>query len=211
MDLSKLRQDYQQPVLSKKDLLNNPLEQCKEWLKVADKHGEPLANAFVLSTTNLSGKVSTRSVLLQSIEHDKLYFYTNYNSQKASDIAENDQVSLAFAWYVLRRQISLIGTVKKTSREHSENYFATRPRQSQLAAWASKQSQTIKNREELEKQYEYYEQKFLSKTIPCPDFWGGYEFSATSIEFWQGNKWRLHDRFLYQKQAEKWKIMRLAP
>ncbi len=209
MDLSYLRKEYQNKPLRRQSLTKNPYQQLSIWLTEAEKL--PLANAMTLATSNNGGKVSSRVVLLQSIKDDKIYFYSNYHSQKAADIIMNPQVCLSFFWQVLERQVILKGIAKKTVNKVSTTYFADRPRPNQLSAWASKQSQVIANRAELEQDYQHYQQQFYNKTIPCPNFWGGYEFSAIEIEFFQSRQRRLHDRFLYQKIKNNWEISRLAP
>ena len=212
MDLSNLRQEYSKSQLNKADLLLNPLEQLVLWLKQAKDTQTTPANAMSLATSNLAGKVSIRTVLLQSIANDKLYFYSHYASQKAQDMAENPQAALLFTWLNLERQVQIIGSTIKTSQAQSQTYFNNRPRQSQLTTWASKQSEVINNRKQLEQNYQFYQKKFHNQPVPLPNFWGGYEVRIEQIEFWQGGNKRLHDRFLYQKKMDnQWSITRISP
>ncbi len=212
MDLSELRQNYQQSTLTEMDLSSNPFKQLALWLEVAKDNQDTPSNAMNLATSNAQGRVSIRMVLLQSIEESKLFFYSNYHSQKAQDMAQNPNIALSFTWLNLERQIHIIGRAKKTSLKKSQAYFTSRPRQSQLGAWASKQSQVLDNRQTLESSYNYYDKKFANQAVPLPDFWGGYEVEASSVEFWQGGQRRLHDRFIYQKDNNNfWHTNRLCP
>lgn len=211
MQLSELRQEYQKNNLSRSELASNPFKQLESWLESAKKT-QPLANAMSLATSNTQGKTSIRTVLLQSIEAQTLFFYTDYNSQKAQDMAQNPQIALSFVWLELEQQIQLSGKVKKTSEQKSQQYFASRPRESQLGAWASSQSSVLTNRDSLEQRYTEFEQKFANRLVPKPDNWGGYEMAVDSMEFWQGGTRRLHDRFIYQKDTQgNWRIDRLSP
>jgi pyridoxamine 5'-phosphate oxidase len=150
--------------------------------------------------------------LLKGIEDGKFVFYTNYLSEKASQIAANPSVSLCFYWPHLQRQVRIIGNAAKTSRAASESYFATRPRGSRLGAILSKQSQVIDGRDHLEQQLQQLETQYVGREdIPCPESWGGYAVDPLAIEFWQGRESRLHDRLQYRQTDQGWKIVRLAP
>lgn len=204
--------DDARPGLSRDGLDTSPLRQFKYWLEEAQLAGIAEANAMTLATVGRDGRPSQRMVLLKHLDEDGFVFYTNLESRKASDIAGNPAVSLHFAWLALQRQVIIGGRVEKLSTEESFRYFNSRPRDSQLAAWASRQSQPIASRAELERQFEEMKEKFAEGEIPLPAFWGGYRVRPDSIEFWQGRQHRLHDRFLYRRAAEQdWTIERLSP
>ncbi len=206
-----LRSEYESKRLEKATAKRNPFEQFEIWLAeaIAAEVDEP--NAMVLSTATAQGKPSGRVVLLRGFDRKGFVFYTNYDSQKADEIAENPRASLVFFWSKLQRQVRIEGEVSPASRRLSQNYFATRPRESQIGAWASAQSRAIRNRRELEKQIAEMETRFAGKEVPCPDFWGGFVVKPDAFEFWQGGKSRLHDRLRYTKTKSAWKIERLCP
>ena len=213
INLSSLRREYSQSKLLKSELNLNPFIEFEHWLNTAKEANITLANAMVLASATRSGSVSARTVLLQyASEKEGFVFFTNYNSQKAQQIRENNQVALTFNWLSLERQIHITGYAKKISERKSASYFATRPRESQISAWASHQSAVVDSREALEYSYQKLAKSFAKNTIPKPEFWGGYCVIAHHIEFWQGRNNRLHDRFLYRKDKKNnWFIMRLAP
>ena len=153
---------------------------------------------------------STRTVLLKDITSDGLTFFTNYNSRKAGAISTNPKVTLLFPWYPMERQVSVVGTASKISEEESNAYFATRPRGSQIGAWASSQSEILSSRQELEKRFAEIQARFPNE-VPKPPHWGGYLVTPISFEFWQGRYSRLHDRFIYTKNNSNWEITRLNP
>jgi pyridoxamine 5'-phosphate oxidase len=166
---------------------------------------------MVLSTVDKNGRPSSRNVLLKGVDERGFIFFTNCDSRKGLELAENPNASLTFFWVELERQISVAGTVEKISREESENYFKSRPRGSQLAAWASNQSDVVADRDALEAKWNEMEKKFPNE-IPLPPNWGGYVLKPERIEFWQGRASRLHDRFCYTRQPDNsWKLKRLAP
>lgn len=206
-----LRNDYQTNSLDEENAKRNPFEQFEIWLNEAIAKDADEPNAMVITTADAEGKPSARIVLLRGYDKNGFVFFTNYNSQKADDIAENPQASILFYWAKLERQIRIEGTISKTSRRLSKDYFASRPRESQIGAWASDQSSEISSRQELEEKIAELEKKFEGKEVPCPDFWGGYILKPNSFEFWQGRKNRLHDRLRYTKSKSAWKIERLSP
>lgn len=212
MDLGEVRKDFDKnPPLEISDLNKNPFNQFELWFKEAMESGFPEPNAFSLATVNKEGQPSQRTVLLKFFDEEGLVFYTNYQSRKAMEIAENSQVSALFAWYHLQRQIKIEGVAEKISRSQSLNYFLSRPKGSQLGAWASPQSKIIDSRDFLVLQLQSLKEKFKNGQIPLPDFWGGYRIKPKNFEFWQGQPSRLHDRFLYTKENNDWLIRRLAP
>ena len=212
MDLSDLRKEYESTGLDRKDLDDDPLLQFEKWFKQALSTGMEYANGMSLATVGADGTPSLRTVLLKLFDRRGFVFYTNYESHKARDIAENPKVALLFPWLDLQRQIKITGLAEKISTAESLAYFASRPRGSQLGAWCSPQSQTISSRSLLGSALFRMAEKFGEGRIPLPDFWGGYRVIPDSFEFWQGRANRLHDRFLYTLAGDKsWQIRRLAP
>jgi len=212
MKLEEIRREYLQNGLSKKDLDADPVQQFNLWLQNAIEAELVDPTAMSIATVDQNGQPSQRIVLLKHNDEKGFVFYTNLESQKAQDIDHNDKVSLHFSWLSLERQVRILGHAQKLSALESFHYFSTRPKESQLAAWASQQSHPISSRELLEQQFARMKQKFFNKEIPLPSFWGGYRVEPHHFEFWQGRGHRLHDRLVYQKQDEnQWKIMRLAP
>jgi pyridoxamine 5'-phosphate oxidase len=190
----------------------NPITLFDTWLKDAAANEIVVeANAMVLSTA-ADGRLSSRTVLLKDLTQDGFTFFSNYNSRKAQQIEKNANVSLVFPWYPLERQVIVIGSASKVSKEESEKYFASRPRGSQIGAWASAQSSELSSRAELEEKFANFEAKWpIGEQIPRPDFWGGYVVKPESIEFWQGRYSRLHDRIRYVKEDNNWHLKRLSP
>ena len=212
MDISTLTEQFIKSHLKRSELHTDPIEQFNQWMQDRLHHPTNEPTAMSLATASLSGEVSIRTVLLKYIEHNSFVFFTNYHSEKAAQISENANVALLFQWLDLERQIKIKGYAEKISAAQSLKYFLSRPRNSQINAWASPQSSTIKTRSFLLKQAQRVKQKYKNKTIPLPDFWGGYRVTAQQIEFWQGRNNRLHDRFLYTlNQDNNWQIKRLAP
>jgi pyridoxamine 5'-phosphate oxidase len=200
------------PGLSRSDMHEDPVQQFADWVCAAQQAGIVDANAMTLATVDALGNPSQRMVLLKHFDEEGFIFYTNLESRKAREIAGNPQVSLHFAWLELHRQVILNGQAKKLSAAESFSYFNTRPRDSRLAAWASRQSQPISSRGVLEEQFQQVRARFSEGEIPLPSFWGGYRVIPNSIEFWQGRQHRLHDRFLYRQSArEIWTIERISP
>lgn len=197
--------------LIKKDLKKDPFEQFDLWFKEAVNTDFPFPNSFVLSTSDSEGKISSRVLLLKEINDKGFKFYTNENSRKGKDLVNNNYASICFWWDRLERQVRINGQVSVLSNDESDEYFKTRPRGSQLGAWASEQSTVIADRSVLEENYLKYENKFKNKEIPRPDYWKGYILLPSTFEFWQGRDNRLHDRFLYTVNGNGWAISRLAP
>lgn len=211
MELSTTRREYRQQGIDPSGLQASPFEQFKRWFAEAEEHLDD-PTAMVLATANLRGEPSQRIVLLKNFTEESLVFFTNSGSQKASDLQANPSASLLFPWHRLDRQIIIGGSVSTLNREASEDYFQSRPKASQLSAWASPQSQPVISREWLEAQVEHYRVKFGQGRIPLPEFWGGYQLHPQRFEFWQGRENRLHDRFEYCKNGDRnWVIKRLAP
>ena len=220
---SGMRIVYDKDQLIEADLASTPLAQFNKWLAEAVAVGpealiEP--NAMVIAVRNDADVVSTRSVLLKGIDSRGLTFYTNYGSDKAGSIAANSQVSVTFPWYPLHRQVNVVGTATKVSREESAAYFETRPHGSKLGAIVSAQSSVIDSREVLEKRMAELEAQYPEGTsVPLPDVWGGYLIEVSTIEFWQGRRSRLHDRLRFVKNgsssdlsdASAWNVIRLSP
>ena len=161
--------------------------------------------------TCVDDQPSTRTVLLKNVSDEGFTFFTNYNSRKGSELSRNRHVAVLFGWYPLHRQVRAEGTAELVPRAESEAYFATRPRDSQLAAWASEQSATVASLDELTSAYAAAERRFKDSTVPCPEHWGGYRVIPTMIEFWQGQPSRMHDRLLYERAGLTWNRSRLAP
>jgi pyridoxamine 5'-phosphate oxidase len=211
MDLHELRAEYTQAGLRRKDLHESPFSQFELWFQQACATDLLEPNAMVLATASPQGEPLVRTVLLKYFDANGLIFFTNYESRKARQIAENPQVSLLFLWLPLQRQVQIRGMAEKVAPSESLKYFASRPRGSQLGAWCSPQSQVISSQQLLLMQFEEMKQKFRDGEIPLPSFWGGYRVVPNSFEFWQGRPSRLHDRFLYAKKDDLWEINRLAP
>jgi pyridoxamine 5'-phosphate oxidase len=211
MDLGDYRREYTKGGLRRKDLSECPFEQFEKWFLQADQAGLQDASAMSLATVSSKGVPSLRTVLLKTFDEQGFVFYTNYGSQKAQQIEQNNHVALLFPWTDLERQIEITGSAKKVSTSESLRYFLSRPKGSQLGAWSSNQSTPIRSRHLLEMQLSNIKQKFKTGKIPVPDFWGGYRVIPEKIEFWQGGKARIHDRFEYQRIEEGWEISRLQP
>ena len=209
-DLKNIRTDYQQGNLNNSDLTDSPLDLFQIWMDKAVELVKKDANAFVLSTIDKNGFPSSRVVLLRGIDQGSFCFFTNYNSNKANCIKENDQVAMNFFWPDLERQIRIQGSIEKTSSKYSDDYFDSRPYSSKIGAWASDQSSIISTRSELDESVSFYKKKYPSD-VPRPAFWGGYKILPSTIEFWQGRSNRLHDRFVYNHDKKDWKIDRLSP
>ena len=211
MDLTFMRQGYQNEGLTKEQLSPDPFLQFEEWFKEANV-AEPIPNAMSLATVNQSGEPMLRTVLLKLFEDNGFVFFTNYKSRKAEHISENPNVAVLFNWVALERQVSINGVAEKVERSVSLKYFMGRPRGSQLGAWVSDQRSVLSSRKILEMKLDEIKRKFADGKIPLPDYWGGFRIIPKRFEFWQGQPNRLHDRFLYSKiDDESWEIERLAP
>jgi pyridoxamine 5'-phosphate oxidase len=210
--LAALRRDYSLDGLRRAHLDPDPIRQFLEWLHAAHAQNLPEPNAMTLATVDSEGVPWTRTVLLKICDERGFVFFTNYEGGKARHLAENPNAALTFWWPALQRQVNIVGSVEKTSREESEEYFRSRPAKSQLGAWASRQSEVIASRRDLEQRFEEAYERFGEENIPLPPSWGGYRLQPRSIEFWQGQQSRLHDRLRYTRQdGGLWKIERLSP
>jgi pyridoxamine 5'-phosphate oxidase len=190
----------------------DPVKQFGAWLAQAAEAGVHEPNAMVLATADREGKPSARTVLLKGLDERGFVFYTNQQSRKADDLAVNPACALVFPWHVMERQVRIEGTASKVPTDEVDAYFASRPRGSQLGAWASQQSQPVESREELDLQYASYERQWPEGTdISTPYFWGGYRIEPVAFEFWQGRTGRLHDRLQYQRTGDSWRLQRLQP
>jgi len=206
------RREYIAGGLSREMLDASPIRQFEAWLEQAVNAGLKDPTGMVLSTVDKSGLPWQRIVLLKGLSRGGFVFYTNYGSAKAQAMGHNPRVSLLFPWNELDRQVIVGGSVERMSMAESASYFITRPRESQIAAWASRQSRPLSARALLEKQVQVLREKFGKGEIPVPDFWGGYRVLPERIEFWQGGEHRLHDRFMYTRQSsDDWNIEQLQP
>ncbi|MDN5210487.1 pyridoxamine 5'-phosphate oxidase [Fulvivirgaceae bacterium BMA12] len=211
-DLASIRNDYQQKSLSRQNVCGNPLDQFEQWFEEATEAEIIEPTAMNLSTVSSNGRPSARIVLLKGINDNAFQFYTNYDSQKGNDLAQNPFAALTFFWPELERQIRIEGKVEKLDAATSEDYFSTRPRDSKIGAWASPQSQVIESRVFLEENVKHLTEKYSGIEVPKPAHWGGYQLSPDKLEFWQGRSSRLHDRIVYRLTAPgQWQIERLAP
>ncbi|MGL5430787.1 MAG: pyridoxamine 5'-phosphate oxidase [Vibrio sp.] len=211
MDLSDIRREYIHGGLRRKDLQTNPIDQFNHWLQQAIAANLSDPTAMTVATVDENGQPFQRIVLLKNVDDAGFVFYTNLASRKAEHIAQNSKVSLHFPWHPLERQVHITGVAEKLTTLENIKYFTSRPKESQIAAIASHQSRRISARGILEGKYLELKQKFANGEIPVPSFWGGYRIKPHSIEFWQGGEHRLHDRFLYSRQDQTWKVDRLAP
>ena len=214
MSLENLRRQYTTAGLNESEFDPNPIAQFREWFdellaNVPVSWFEP--NAMTLATASSSGDVTARVVLLKGVDEDGFTFFTNYESTKGQQLAENPQAALVMHWPFLERQVRVQGDVTKVPRKQSERYFHARPRQSQISAAISAQSSQIKSREALEALFQQFESELGDGPVPLPENWGGYCLAPSHIEFWQGRENRLHDRILYSKVDENWLISRLCP
>jgi pyridoxamine 5'-phosphate oxidase len=212
MKMSDSNREYELMELTESNVDPNPFKQFQIWFKQAESAGSKLPNAMTLATATRHGVPSARMVLLKGFDERGFVFYTNYESQKGMELQENPIAALNFYWSVLDRQVRITGQVTKTSREESEEYFHTRPVDSQFGAWASRQSEVISGREPLEERMRQLMSEYDGKQIPLPPYWGGFRLSPTSMEFWQNRASRLHDRLRYTRQNnDNWLIERLSP
>jgi pyridoxamine 5'-phosphate oxidase len=213
MQIADLRKEYLHAALTEGDVDSDPMRQFDRWLGEAIKAQLPEPTAMTLATVDAAGKPSARIVLLKQVDSDGFVFYTNYDSRKARELAARPSAALLLHWVELERQVRVEGEVAKVVPEMSDAYFASRPRTSRLGAWASPQSETIPSREWLEGELRSVTQRFAAngEAIPRPPHWGGYRLSPMAIEFWQGRASRLHDRIRYRREAQTWRIERLAP
>ncbi len=206
-----LRREYHKLELTEAKASASPFVQFQRWFDDAVKARVFEPNAMTLATADTKGRPSARIVLLKEFGPKGFSFFTNYGSRKAAQLAENPRAALVFHWHALERQVNIEGTIERLPRSASALYFSKRPRASQLGAWASNQSGTVKDRATLEKTLAELERKFAGKEIPLPPFWGGFRLVPETIHFWQGRPNRLHDRLLYTRRGRKWVRTRLAP
>ena len=215
--VGQMRVGYTNPPMSSADMAATPLEQFQAWFDAAVASGITEPNAMVLSTADSSGRVSSRTVLLKGFDSRGLSFFTNLHSAKARAIADNPKVSVVFPWYPLQRQVCISGTARELPRDEVDEYFASRPRESQLGAWASEQSSVIESSQVLHDAHAEATQRF-GDAVPTPPHWGGLLITVDALEFWSGQPSRLHDRLRYRRiaaggldDAEAWTLERLAP
>lgn len=212
MEIDQWRREYLRGGLSRENLKESPVGQFSQWLSEAVESGLSDPSAMSLSTVDANGQPSQRIVLLKGFDEGGFVFYTNLRSHKARDIAGNSQVCLLFPWQSLERQVIVYGRAGELSRDEALAYFHRRPRDSQLAAWASHQSEVVDSREQLDRRFGEVKARFGDGEIPLPDFWGGYRVVPQEVEFWQGGSRRLHDRLIYRRDDEgDWKAVRLSP
>lgn len=209
--IADIRKDYSAKALARNDVDKNPINQFNMWFEEA-VHGEiDEVNAMTLSTASKAGKPTARIVLLKGVEHGGFIFFTNYESEKGQQLAENPYASLTFFWKELERQIRIEGSVEKIPIEESEKYFKSRPYKSRVGAWVSDQSKPLESRFKLMQKFSLKAAKLIGQEVPKPKFWGGYILIPNRIEFWQGRPSRLHDRINYRLDNKEWKIERLSP
>ncbi|MDK2595675.1 pyridoxamine 5'-phosphate oxidase [Pseudoalteromonas obscura] len=213
MKLDEIRREYVQDGLRREALKDNPIEQFEIWLQQAvDAKFTADPTAMVVATVDAQGQPSQRIVLLKNLDQNGFVFFTNTGSKKAQDLAINNKISLHFPWHAIERQVIVYGEAQPLSTAAVAKYFLSRPKESQLAAWASQQSRPVSSRQALMQTFQNMKSKFAKGDIPLPDFWGGYSVVPHKIEFWQGGEHRLHDRFMYVKQPDgSWSIERLNP
>jgi len=210
-DVTSLRKDYGRFELDHSKMDPDPIVFFEKWMEEAINAELPDPTAMTLSTVSADGFPSSRIVLLKGVENGCFTFFTNYESKKGTELIQNLNGALTFFWPQLERQVNITGQVEKTSNEQSDEYFASRPRKSQLGAWASKQGEELSSRIELMKDFGLVSLKYLGRKVPRPPFWGGFQLEPRTIEFWQGRPSRLHDRMLYSKSDDQWVIKRLSP
>lgn len=210
-NIADLRRDYTLKSLDVADVNPNPMDQFQVWLDEALQAQIPEPNAMHVATVSPQGHPTIRVLLLKGLSKDGFEFYTNYQSRKGQELAQNPWACLSFCWLELERQVRIEGQVEKLSPETSTVYFHSRPRESQLGAWTSEQSKVIPDRAYLENKYKTLEEHYQGQEIPRPEHWGGYRLIPTLIEFWQGRSSRLHDRLVYTLQGNQWQIDRLSP
>ena len=204
--------DFSRSPLLIEELESDPIVQFEKWFREAWDENYPMPHAMSLATASAEGLPTVRTVLLKGYDPHGFVFFTNYGSRKAKQISNNPQAALLFPWVRLGRQVTVAGRVEKISKSESVQYFLSRPRGSQLSAWASAQSTVISSRAILESAFATVKRRFADGEVPLPDFWGGYRVDPDSIEFWQNRKDRLHDRFLYNRgENGAWRIDRLTP
>lgn len=212
MTLAEIRREYAETPLEEAAVAADPIEQFRRWMDDALRAELLEPTACVLATASKDGSPNARAVLLKGVDAGGFVFYTNYRSTKARELEENPRAALVFYWAELERQVILRGSVTRTSREEADRYFATRPRGSQIGAWASPQSEVIPSRAVLEERVRAMDERFRGEVVPRPEHWGGYRLTPQTVEFWKGRRDRLHDRLRYTRRADGgWVLERLAP
>lgn len=209
--IADIRTDYKQHALNDGDMLHNPIEQFGAWFEEALRAEVVEPNAMTLATVDGTGQPSARIVLLKGFASNGFVFYTNYESRKGNALAANPLAALVFFWPELERQVRLEGSISKVSEQESNEYFQSRPLESRIGAWVSKQSSVIKSRNVLEQRFAELAEQYRDGDVPLPPFWGGFLLQPTSVEFWQGRPNRLHDRILYTLENGEWARNRLSP
>ena len=197
--------------LTERDLHPDPVEQLRSWIEDAERAGVVFPEAMALATADAQGRPAVRHVLLKGLDERGLTFFTNRESRKGRHLAENPRAAVVFLWRELDRQVSVGGTARPIADAESEDYFRTRPREARLGAWASRQSEPVGSREELDAAFQAMAERFPGEDVPLPPRWGGYRLSPETFEFWKGRSHRLHDRFCYTREDERWRIERLYP
>lgn len=211
MNLESFRREYLSGGLERENLNDDPIVQFSLWMQQAVDSEIQDPTVMIVASVAANGQPSQRIVLLKKIDQNGFVFFTNYESRKASELSTNSKISLLFPWNIIDRQVKVCGDVEKITVEQTSEYFFSRPKGSQLAAIASKQSSVLTSRKELVERFESLQKEYEDKNIPLPGFWGGYRVIPSEIEFWQGGANRLHDRFRYLRNEGGWVIDRLAP
>jgi pyridoxamine 5'-phosphate oxidase len=211
IELAALRRDYESSGIDVADLPGHPVTLWRSWLADAEAAKVAEINAMIVTTVDADGTPSLRTVLCKGADESGFVFFTNYTSRKGEAMAVEPRVGLLFPWHPLSRQVIVAGAAAPVSRHESEAYFATRPRGSQLSAWASQQSSVVTDRATLEQQAAEVAERFSDQNVPCPPHWGGYRVVPRSVEFWQGRRDRLHDRLRYVRLGDGWRVERLSP
>lgn len=210
-DIAGLRREYMSESLDERDVHGDPVEQFRTWFDQALNAGTADPNAMTVATANPRGRPSARIMLLKGFDERGFVFFTNYESRKGEELQSNPQAALVFFWNELNRQVRIEGRTSRVGREESERYFESRPRASQIGAWASTQSRVLSGRPELEAAFAAATERFAGREIECPPYWGGVLLEPERFEFWQGRPSRLHDRLCYHAADGGWQITRLSP
>ncbi len=211
MDLSRLREAYEMAGLEEANLADDPVAQFQRWFAEVETAGYWEPNAMVLSTVAADGSPSARNVLLKRVDERGFVLFTNYTSDKASELEATHRAALTFSWTELRRQVRVVGDAQRLTDEESDRYWTTRPRGSQLGSWSSDQSAVVPDRATLERAFAEQQERWASREVERPDHWGGYRVRPDTVEFWQGRPDRLHDRLRYRREQDGWVVERRAP